>query len=253
MEKYEVRLDVFEGPMDLLMHLIEKNKIDIYDIPISKLTEQYLDYLTQMRKFDIEIASEFLVMAATLLLIKSSMMLPKVRQEEEVAEEDPRQELLERILEYQQFKQVSAVLEDKAEVQSRFFSREPIELPTKHIPPENLSVTELWDAFRRLIAVRKELTIPNVIVAQEEYRIEDQMLRILTLLSEAPDGEIRFESVFVSGLRSELIASFLALLELIRRHRVVVRQNMLFASIMICIRKDWTPELEREEESYVFE
>lgn len=237
MEKYEVKLDVFEGPIELLMHLIEKNKIDIYDIPITSLTEQYMDYLEQMKHFDIEIASEFLVMAATLLLIKSRMMLPKTHVEEE-QEEDPRQELLQRILEYQQFKQVSVVLEDKAVKQSRFFAREPLEIPVHHTPPENLSVTELWEAFRRLVAVRKELTIPDVIVAQEEFRIEDQMIHILTLLTESEKNEIRFETIFISGLRSELIASFLAMLELIRRHRIVVRQDMLFASIMICLRKD---------------
>lgn len=237
MEKYEVKLDVFEGPIELLMHLIEKNKIDIYDIPITSLTEQYMDYLEQMKHFDIEIASEFLVMAATLLLIKSRMMLPKTHVEEE-QEEDPRQELLQRILEYQQFKQVSVVLEDKAVKQSRFFAREPLEIPVHHTPPENLSVTELWEAFRRLVAVRKELTIPDVIVAQEEFRIEDQMVHILTLLTESEKNEIRFETIFISGLRSELIASFLAMLELIRRHRIVVRQDMLFASIMICLRKD---------------
>ena len=237
MEKYEVKLDVFEGPIELLMHLIEKNKIDIYDIPITSLTEQYMDYLEQMKHFDIEIASEFLVMAATLLLIKSRMMLPKTHVEEE-QEEDPRQELLQRILEYQQFKQVSVVLEDKAVKQSRFFAREPLEIPVHHTPPENLSVTELWEAFRRLVAVRKELTIPDVIVAQEEFRIEDQMIHILTLLTESEKNEIRFETIFISGLRSELIASFLAMLELIRRHRIVVRQDMLFASIMICLRKN---------------
>lgn len=237
MEKYEVKLDVFEGPIELLMHLIEKNKIDIYDIPITSLTEQYMDYLEQMKHFDIEIASEFLVMAATLLLIKSRMMLPKTHVEEE-QEEDPRQELLQRILEYQQFKQVSVVLEDKAVKQSRFFAREPLEIPVHHTPPENLSVTELWEAFRRLVAVRKELTIPDVIVAQEEFRIEDQMIHILTLLTESEKNEIRFETIFISGLRSELIASFLAMLELIRRHRIVVRQDMLFASIMICLLKD---------------
>jgi segregation and condensation protein A len=181
------------------------------------------------------------------------MMLPKSNQDEEKEEEDPRQELLERILEYQQFKQVSAVLEDKAQEQSRFFSREPVELPIHHSPPENLSVTELWEAFRRVVAVRKELTIPPVIVAQEEYRIEDQMLRIMSLLAERPEGEIRFEAIFVSGMRSELIASFLALLELIRRHRVGVRQDMLFSSINICLRKDWMPSMERDEEDYVFE
>ena len=111
---YTVHLEAFEGPMDLLMHLIEKEKIDIYDIPIAKLTEQYLDYLRQMQEFDMEIASSFLVMAATLLQIKSRMMLPKPPAPQEEEEEDPRLELVRRILEYRKFKQVSSVLEGMA-------------------------------------------------------------------------------------------------------------------------------------------
>ena len=114
MEDYKFKLDAFEGPMDLLMHLIEKNKIDIYDIPIAELTRQYLDYLDKFREFNMEIASSFLVMAATLLQIKSRMMLPKTKQEETAEEEDPRLELVQRILEYRKFKQVSQVLGDMA-------------------------------------------------------------------------------------------------------------------------------------------
>ena len=114
MQDYKIKLDAFEGPMDLLMHLIEKNKIDIYDIPIAELTQQYMDYLDASREFNIEIASEFLVMAATLLQIKSRMMLPKPPKEELEDEEDPRLELVQRILEYRRFKQVSSVLSTMA-------------------------------------------------------------------------------------------------------------------------------------------
>ena len=110
MEDYKIKLDAFEGPMDLLMHLIEKNKVDIYDIPVAELTRQYLDYLQKFREFNIEFASSFLVMAATLLQIKSRMMLPKTEKLTDEGEEDPRFELVQRILEYRKFKQVSSVV-----------------------------------------------------------------------------------------------------------------------------------------------
>ena len=128
MEKYSVRLESFEGPMELLMHLIDKNKIDIYDIPIAELTEQYIDYLDQFREFNLEIASEFLLMAATLLQIKSRMMLPKPPKSKEVEETediDPRQELIDRILEYRKYKEVSAVLLDMQDMQESMLPELP--------------------------------------------------------------------------------------------------------------------------------
>ena len=121
---YLVKLDAFEGPMDLLMHLIEKNKIDLYDIPIADLTRQYLDYINTLYQFDIEYASEFLVMAATLLRIKSRMLLPKNDREEE-QEEDPRMELVERLLEYRRFKEVSSILFSLNDAQSPYVERAP--------------------------------------------------------------------------------------------------------------------------------
>ena len=210
-EPYRIRLDGFEGPMDLLMHLIEKNRIDLYDIPIARLTEQYLEYLDAMRRFDIEIASEFLVMAATLLYIKSRMMLPKPPKESEAAEEDPRRELIERILEYQRYKKVSRTLADMA---------------------ENLSPAALWQAFQLLSARRRELTIPRAIVAHEEFRVEEQMVAIMERLA-AENGPLPFETLFAVSSRGEVVADFLALLELIRRKYIAVRQDSLFSAILI--------------------
>ena len=139
--KYQVRLEAFEGPMELLLHLIQVNKIDIYDIPIAALTEQYMAYLAEMRRFDIEVASEFLVMAATLLLIKSRMLLPKTPKEAEEDEEiDPREELVRRIVEYQRYKKVSLEMAERAEEESRFVGRAPAELPVRLAPPQGLSV-----------------------------------------------------------------------------------------------------------------
>ena len=237
-EKYQVRLDAFEGPMELLVHLIQVNKIDIYDIPIAALTEQYMAYLSEMRRFDIEVASEFLVMAATLLLIKSRMMLPKAPKETEEEEEDddPRRELVRRIVEYQRYKKVSLLMEERAEDESRYVGRAPTELPVRFAPPQGLSVQTLWDAFRTVLAVKRELTIPEAIVAHEEYRVEDQMQMICERLLEAEDGVMAFEDLFSVGTRDELVATFLALLELIRRRVAVVRQPKLFGPIRVELR-----------------
>lgn len=236
--KYQVRLEAFEGPMELLLHLIQVNKIDIYDIPIAALTEQYMAYLAEMRRFDIEVTSEFLVMAATLLLIKSRMLLPKTPKETEEDEEiDPREELVRRIVEYQRYKKVSLEMAERAEEESRFVGRAPAELPVRLAPPQGLSVNDLWEAFRRVLEVKRELTIPEAIVAHEEYRVEDQMQMIVERLLASEDGATDFEDLFLTGTRDELVATFLALLELIRRRIIVVRQPMLFGPIRVELRE----------------
>ncbi len=236
--RYRVKLDAFEGPMELLIHLIQVNKIDIYDIPIAALTEQYMAYLSEMRRFDIEVASEFLVMAATLLLIKSRMMLPKAaRAAEEEEETDPREELVQRIIEYQRYKKVSLLMEERAEDESHYVARAPMELAVRLAPPEGLSVNDLWEAFRTVLAVKQELTIPEAIVAHEEYRVEDQMEVILEKLLASEAGAVDFGQLFTRGTKDELVATFLALLELIRRRMILVRQPMLFGPIRVEMRE----------------
>ena len=237
MEDYKIKIDAFEGPMDLLMHLIEKNKIDIYDIPIAELTRQYLDYLDKFREFNMEIASSFLVMAATLLQIKSRMMLPKAPQAEGEPEEDPRFELVQRILEYRKFKQVSQVLGDMAGVQERFVAREPMELPVHHLPPGNLSLRQLVEAFHTVLSVKEELSIPKALVEPEEYSIKDKMEDIILLLGRSR-GQLLFSEAFRSGTRGELIVTFLALLELMKLRTVTVKQQRSFAEIYICVREE---------------
>ena len=236
MDKYTVRLNAFEGPMDLLMHLIEKNKIDIYDIPMAVLTEQYMNYLEEMQEFDIEVASEFIVMAATLLQIKSRMMLPKPpKEKEEEEEEDPRRELVERILEYRRFRRVSVELDGLAARQERMFARKPLPLPVRRLPPEEMSVALLVDAFRIAMEVREEITIPKALVAPDAYSIQGKMEDILVLL-DREGGQMPFAAAFPSGTRAELIVSFLALLELIKLHSVVIRQGDLVGDILVGLR-----------------
>ncbi|KHM52132.1 aromatic-ring-hydroxylating dioxygenase [Anaerovibrio lipolyticus] len=237
-EKYSVRLESFEGPMELLMHLIEKNKIDIYDIPIAELTEQYIDYLDQFREFNLEIASEFLLMAATLLQIKSRMMLPKPpksKEAEETEDIDPRQELIDRILEYRRYKEVSTVLLDMQDMQEKYVTRAPMELPVHHLPPDNMSMQDLVRAFSNVLAMHKELKIPDALVEPEEYTISDKMELLLSLLNKS-GGKISFEDAFHTGNRSELITTFLAMLELIKVKSIRVYQVDRFSEIFIEVR-----------------
>ena len=233
MDAYKVRLDAFEGPMDLLLHLIEKNKIDIYDIPIAEITEQYIQYIDESRQFDIEISSEFLVMAATLLHIKSRMMLPKAPKNEEGEEEDPRQELVERIIEYRRFKAVSEQLEDMAKEQQRFFSRPSQSLHIRHLPPENLSLDELVEAFFAVARSKEDLvSIPKVLVEKAKYTVEEKLGVIIDRLY-AAGGEMLFVDAFDTGTKDELIVTFLAMLELIKLKSIVVYQPYQFGEIII--------------------
>ena len=235
MEDYKVRLAAFEGPLDLLMHLIEKNKIDIYDIPIAEITRQYMEYLAKFREFNIEIASSFLVMAATLLQIKSRMMLPKQTVVDEDEEEDPRADLVRRLVEYKRFREVSLLLGDMASLQERVMAREPEDIPSVRLPPDKLPINMLVRAFMNVLKIRKELSVPEVIVKPEEYNIEDKMTDIMLKLQNT-NGQMLFSDLFMSGSRTEIIVLFLALLELIKRKMVAVKQAGVFEDILVQVR-----------------
>lgn len=220
------------------MHLIDKNKIDIYDIPIASLTEQYIEYLDKYRSFNIEITSEFIIMAATLLQIKSRMLLPKPPKTEFNEEDvDPRQELIERILEYRRFKEISNVMEEMQQVQEKRLAREPMDIPIKHVAPRRLSLTELVEAFANVMAVRQELRLPTVLVAHEEYTIEEKMEELISRLQHA-DGRMKFWQAFHGSSRSELITIFLAVLELIKLRTICVYQESLYGEIEIAVYLD---------------
>ena len=233
-EQYKVHLESFEGPLDLLLHLIEKNRIDIYDIPIALLTEQYMDYLAKFK--------EFLVMAATLLQIKSKILLPDTKVEEvnedDTDEVDPRKELVERLLEYRRYKEVSSILGEMADEAGKRFFREASNLPTKHLPPKGLDVKLLWQAFQNVLEsqIENEPLVANV--AREKYTIEDKIISLLALLKQH-GGNICFNIVFQYSKhkisKSELITTFLAMLELIKIKRITVYQTSIFSPIYLKI------------------
>lgn len=223
MQTYSIRLDSFEGPLDVLLHLIEKHQIDIYDIPIAIVTEQYLQWLSAMEEFNIDMASEFLVMAATLLQIKSRMLLPKPpKTEDDLPEEDPRQELVDRLIEYRKFKQMSLWLEENSRDRSRFFARLPQVFDSVIPLPEGVSLDDLLKAFA---AVWESAIDDYALVAREEISVQEKMADILHILRHH-GGCVEFrQTVIRTKSKRETIAAFLALLELIRLQRIDIRQS----------------------------
>jgi len=231
---YKVKLDVFEGPLDLLLYLIKKEEADIFDIPIAKITEQYLQYLEYMKLLDLNIAGEFIVMAATLMHIKSRLLLPPDEQPpEEIEEEDPRAELVRRLIEYKKFKEAAGKLSEMEARRSLVFPRSVDE--TQYIdqtegPYFEASIFDLINAFSTILkSVSKEAFLE---VVKDEYTVEEKVHEIFHLLVEHP--VINFKEIFSrSRSRIELIATFLALLELIRLKEVLVRQRNIFGEIEV--------------------
>ncbi|KAB3527367.1 segregation and condensation protein A [Alkaliphilus serpentinus] len=243
---YQVKLQVFEGPFDLLYHLIEKNEIDIYDIPINEVTHQYLEYLKAMEELDLDIASEFLVMAATLLEIKSKMLLPIEKADEkqlELDEADPRNELVRRLLEYKKYKVAADVLKDKEDISRKLYFKPKEEfIFEKDVNSNLLEDVELSDLLKALQKILKGNHQANSIISnfrrmqREAFTIEEKIHAILDALEER--SLITFNYLFKSlGSRNEMITTFLALLELIKVKRVVVYQTDCFSDISIELKK----------------
>jgi segregation and condensation protein A len=232
---YQLKLEVFEGPLALLMHLIEKSQIDIYDIPIAEITEQYLAYLKQMEEVDLEIASEFLVMAATLLQIKSRMLLPKKKAEDDMVEEDPRDELVARLLEYKRYQEVSRALSDMAEARRLFFGRSPLELPRRQEPyPQGMTTDKLVMAFMA-VWESKQAEEDFVVVRGETVTVQDKMGDILYLLRKCGKTMEFRETLIRARNRDEMIASFLAILELLKLNKIRAEQEQGSETIMISL------------------
>lgn len=154
--EYKVQLEFFEGPLDLLLHLIKKEEVDIYDIPVAKITEQYLEYIHSIQKLDLEVTSEFLVMAATLISIKSNMLLPQTKKEEEEDGLDPREELVRHLIEYQKYKEAAQELKRRANIQENYLTR-PVDTEawknffTPEDPPLGVELDNLVAAFRKVL------------------------------------------------------------------------------------------------------
>jgi len=247
---YKIKLEMFEGPLDLLLYLVKKDHLNIYDIPIAQVTEQYLQYINLMQLLDLNIAGEFLVMAATLMQIKSKMLLPAEETAAEEEQEDPREELMRRLLEYEKFKEIAETLRQKESDQKEVFKRPRAEIE-KEIPPDKEVYFEagIFDLINAFSAALKD--VPKEVfyeVIKDEFTIEEKIHEVLHLL-------LVKSSVCISELfnkaknKVEIIVTFLAILELIRLKEIIARQKELFKDIEILRNKENITPYDRRDET----
>jgi segregation and condensation protein A len=225
------KVNEFEGPLDLLLFLIKKNEINIYDIPIARITEQYLDYLSSVPELDLDELSEFQAMAATLLLIKSRMLLPiEFNKEEE--DEDPRQELVERLIEYQKFKKLSQLMEEKEKEAEWIVERKRLER-TRPFDDEALwEKVDVWDLLRIFTELSPGLSKEQIIDLYEEVTVNEKVALIFEILESK--GECSFSDLIIKKSSIlDFVCAFLALLELTKQHLILIFQNRMFGDIII--------------------
>lgn len=234
--KYAVKIDNFEGPLDLLCHLIEKNKMNIYDINLSEITDQYVDYLKEQEKMNLEIASEFLVMATTLLYLKSKNLLPKQEEDEEEITED---ELIRRIIEYKKFKEISKILKQNyLEYQNRYFKQpEEIKLPKQKIE-KDYDKNVIPDIYKNVIeknASKINQNAKNIekIAITDNYTVASKVRQMFKVLIK--QKSFIFNKLFSikKHNKQEVVTAFSGLLELSRRSKVKTDQEKLFGDILV--------------------
>lgn len=226
------KLERFEGPLDLLLHLIKRDEIDIHDIPISHITQQYLRYIELMQSLDLDVAGEFLVMAATLMRIKAKMLLPLPKSDEEEEEGDPREELVQRLLEYRLYKEASETLKSQEAVRRTLFDRGmvPTEDDAGPIPLAPATLFDLIEALNRVMARKPDRVMYEV--KTELFDIEDKMSLIARTVAE--EGQLKFSDLMLHvRARMEIVVTFMALLELVKLGTVIVVQDGNFAEILI--------------------
>ncbi|ETT81219.1 segregation/condensation protein A [Viridibacillus sp. FSL R5-0477] len=245
---YEVKLEAFEGPLDLLLHLIHRLEIDIYDIPMAELTAQYMEHIRAMQVLELNEASEYLVMAASLLAIKSKMLLPihegeLDETEFDMDEPDPREELVARLIEYRKFKDAAVNLKDLESSRAQYFTRPPADL-SAFAPAEQLALFEtsvnvfdMVGAFQKMLR-RKHLKAPlTTKITRHDVSIKDQMKTMMGVLKLA-GGRSSFFDLFPYEDKSTLVITFLSLLELMKRQIIAVEQNNNFEDLTVILRKE---------------
>lgn len=236
---YKVKLEVFEGPLDLLLYLIKRDEVDIYDISIERIAKQYLEYMEAFQVLNIDLAGEFIVMAANLLYIKSRTLLPKDQQtpEEDADEEDPRWELIRQLIEYKKFKEAAAELRTREALQEKLFPRFPSNpdlTPAGDLLVDEVGIFDLISAFqkvlKRLESRRREEDLREIF--EENFTVADKIEFLLRVIYGGIP--VRFEECFAEAAgRAEIVVTFLAMLELIRLKQLRVRQEKHFAEIWI--------------------
>ncbi|MBO0478959.1 segregation/condensation protein A [Vagococcus fluvialis] len=243
MKELNVKLEIFEGPLDLLLHLIKTLEIDIYDIPISEITEQYMYYIRSMKELDLELAGEYIVMAATLMSIKSKTLLPKVEVEllesDYEDEIDPREQLVAQLLEYRKFKYAASILKEKEIERGKFYTKEATNLDeykdlVAPLAPNEVTTIDLFLAFSDILNRRKDLEPMETTIVSEEFSIDDKIDEIMNrVFSNDNANGLHFTSLFYVYTRNEIVTTFMALLELIKSGEIIAKQKSAIEPIVL--------------------
>ena len=229
------KINEFEGPLDLLLHLIKENKMDIMNIEIEKITEQYISYLNEQEKMNLEIASEYLVMASELIELKSKLLLPNPKVEETEEEQvDPREELVNRLLEYQAYKEITKVLKEKEELRKEIYTKSPeniknyIEEDTRL--SSDITLDDLVEAFKKYLERKKESRPLKTKVTTNEISVSSRRLEIKSILKKKP--KVSFFELFPVLNKEYIVATFLAILEMAKNKELKITQNKNFDDII---------------------
>ena len=237
---WEVALDIYEGPLDLLLHLIRTLEIDIYDIPIAEITDQYLRYIQAMKEWQLDVASDYLVMAATLMQIKSEMLVPRNENQSdelEEVEEDPRQQLVDMLLEYRKYKKASKKLQQKEEQRAYFHTKLPADVSSYQqnilLEKTDLDAFDLFDVMKKMLAASRLQKPQDTTIAADELTVFDQTQWIKEALTAQQSGRVTFSSLLKQRTKPEIVVTFLALLELMKENKIKVKQASSQADIEI--------------------
>jgi len=240
---YKIKLDIFEGPFDLLVYLIENARMSVYDIQVSKITDQYIKYIESMKTLDVNLATEFMVLAAELIEIKSKMLLPRMKADgEAILEEDPRMELVQRILEYKRFKAAAELLEIQEEQSQRIFAKPKEDLaPYMKEADEylNLDLNQFVKAFHLFLQKKKkleEIKRNYAKVERQKITIEQRIEHIRNMFRLKERKKLNFKDLLTAeSNRYEVVLTFTSMLEMIRPKAVVVRQNVNFGEVYVTL------------------
>lgn len=237
---YKVTIDNFDGPLDLLLHLIKSSDIDIYDISIEEITKQYLDYIQAMKELNLDVASEYLVMASELMEIKSMLLLPQTKLEDEDYEEDPREQLIQRLIEYKQYKELVDDFKILEEERKKTFSKESSNLQqykrdTEEIDLGDTTLDDLILAFQKFLE-RKQLDKPlNTTITKKEYSIQQRSKEIKDVLKIKKN--IEFSELFEEFNRGYIVVTFLSILDLAKKNDLIIKQENNFQKIYLSTRE----------------
>ena len=238
--EYKVKIDQFEGPFDLLLHLIKEKNIDIYDIKIEEITKEYLNYIRKMKDLNLTIASSYLVMASELVEMKSKMLLPKKQEDksDEEYEENPKELLVQRLLTYKKYKEITEKFKKLEDERKKIYTKKPEDLnkyALDNINDSSLNITDLMDAFSELLK-RKDKSMPlQTKITKKELSVSQRVFKIRNILKEKKI--VKFEELFDVASKEEVIVSFLSILEMVKKNEIIIKQDSNFNCIMVSLKE----------------